>query len=165
MTQNIRNVHAQAGPPRTFDLMELAWAAGYYDGEGCTFLNTKSQDRNKRYTYHQVGSVVVQCGDELPDSLARFAAAVRFGKLRGPVPNKSASNKDAPWKPRHEWRINGFEKTQALVAILWKFLSREKREQAKHALLEAYNHPNPGPRTRMDRNRREQQRLDLEGRE
>lgn len=138
------------------DREQLAWAAGFLDGEGGFYLSTNT-DKYKKWTYYQVCSTVVQSGPEIPHPLARFHQAVGIGKILGPYPPKGMGH-----KPQWNWRITGFEKVQAVVALLWTWLSEPKREQARRALAGCVEHPNAGPKARAKANRRRQARLDYE---
>lgn len=95
---------------------ELAWAAGFFDGEGCVSLL-----KSGRHTYPQVGISQV---DRMV--LDRVTEAVGFGKVYGPY--------KTPRKPQYLYSVYGFEKTQALMAFLWPWLSPVKRAQFKRIL-------------------------------
>jgi len=96
---------------------ELAWAAGFFDGEGYTGLLTGRTLR----------SHVVQTDARLLQRLQ--AALLGLGTIDGP---RNSSN------PRHSpqwlWRVSGFANVQAVIAMLWIFLSEVKREQARKAI-------------------------------
>jgi hypothetical protein len=96
----------------------LAWAAGFYDGEGCT-----SGSANKVGKF-QVHVVVVQKDIRV---LVKFQTIVGVGTIYGPYKSTNCYRFDA----------YGFEKAQAVVCMLWPWLSEIKREQAKGALLRA----------------------------
>jgi hypothetical protein len=104
----------------THEVTELAWAAGFYDGEG--HISFKPE----------LGSVqiqVVQCGD--PSTLKRFQRAIGgFGNILGPYDRGNAKH-----KPRWAFLTGKFEHAQAIIAMLWKFMSEPKRTQAMECLL------------------------------
>ncbi len=56
---------------------EYAWAAGFFEGEGCVTANS---NKPKRTIKLNVG----QSGEECPPNLLRFKAAVGKGKITGP---------------------------------------------------------------------------------
>ena len=64
--------------------IELAWAAGLFDGEGTISLVTHRKKRKtKTYEYKQVHVLVSQSGS--PEVLERFQRAVGgLGKIYGP---------------------------------------------------------------------------------
>lgn len=106
---------------RCLDPEELAWAAGFFDGEGSTIARTDGS----RPRYHQLDVIVPQSGrDGVPDVLLRFQQAVLgLGTLDPP--------NDVHM---HRWRNRGFEDAQATIALLWRFLSPVKRLQAASAM-------------------------------
>lgn len=89
---------------------ELAWAAGFFDGEGCTIIHTKNP------------SIVVYVSQKEPTTLERFVSAVRVGKVYFS-------------KNYGMWQVSLTSKT-AIVALgrLWPYLSQPKRTQALVAL-------------------------------
>jgi len=107
---------------------ELAWAAGFYDGEGCLFFNRINRS---------VGIDVSQTSTtgEPPGTLTRFQNAVGgIGKIYGPY------NKHDNGKPVYSFRVGKFERVQAIIAMLWLFLGQVKRDQAKDALVKLAEH-------------------------
>src|SRR5258708_5070125 len=108
------------------DREELAWAAGFFDGEGSTFCQLK-QDR-PRYR-RQLVVAVGQSGREIPEVLQRFQRALLgIGKIYGPYIRKGRR------LPTWQWRALSFEEAQAAIAMLWRFLSPIKQRQASGAL-------------------------------
>lgn len=100
---------------------ELAWAAGFFDGEGCTSVTIDP-------TWGHMSASVPQVDREI---LERFHKAVNgIGNIGGP-------RKPSPIG-KHEiytWRVGSFIGVQAVMAMLWGFLFRTKREQYKKALV------------------------------
>jgi hypothetical protein len=95
---------------------ELAWAAGWFDGEGFIGLRGRAL------------SMAIPQTDPRP--LRRFQSAVLgLGIIDGPWQPRTAH-----WKPKWTWRVQSFENVQAVVGLLWAFLSEPKREQARKAL-------------------------------
>lgn len=94
---------------------ELAWAAGFWDGEGHYGVNNRNQ---------LVGRIV----QASKSPLIRFQRVVG-GKLYGPY-TRAQSNRKPVWS----LQFNGFEKVQALGAMLWIFSSRPKRQQFMTAI-------------------------------
>lgn len=90
---------------------ELAWAAGFFDGEGC-FSNFR------RPNVMSVQATIAQTNVE---PLERFRAAVGgVGRLNGPyIRGKN--------KPVYYYAVSGWKNTQAVAALLWAFLSSPKR--------------------------------------
>lgn len=99
---------------------ELAWAAGFIDGEG-TF---------GAYHFHARRLGLVLSAPQIdPAVLFRLRDALGMGSVVGPYIQKGNR------QPRWEYKLYGFEKVQAAIAMLWSFLSSVKKEQAKAALL------------------------------
>ena len=111
--------------------IELAWAAGFFDGEG-----TIGNGRDVRHG----GSVniqmsVVQAGtvDNPPDSLVRFRDAVGGGKIYHRKTNKGRFGS----KPLWAWRATGNE-AESIFNMLRPFLCLAKLDQGASAL--AFRH-------------------------
>lgn len=90
---------------------ELAWAAGFFDGEGHIGFYSSS---------HQSRKLLVNVAQKDRRPLERFQKAV--GGVGVIVKNKRGI---------HYWRSQNFEISQFVVGVLWKFLSEPKREQVK----------------------------------
>src|SRR5262245_57487345 len=103
------------------DREALAWAAGFFDGEGNTHLTKQG------YIVMKVGQT-----DDARECLLRFQAAVHgLGRIYGPYSN---NGKNQSRRPYHVWEVAKFETAQAVVAMLWPWLSGPKRRQARAAL-------------------------------
>lgn len=109
-------------PARRMEPDELAWAAGFFDGEGSTFART---DR-ARPGYRRLVTSVPQAGaDRPPEVLVRFQRAVAVGTI-GPRDVDGV----------YCWRTSGSD-AQATIALLWPYLGTVKRRQARSALRHA----------------------------
>jgi hypothetical protein len=114
-------------PTICIDTHELAWAAGFFDGEGSVMW--RGQKRPEL-------SMTVTQADRRP--LERFHKAIGcLGTIRGPYRTYYKENEGKP-----VWVIgtHGFADTQAAMALLWKWLSEPKREQAYTAITSAIPH-------------------------
>jgi hypothetical protein len=109
---------------------ELAWAAGFFDGEGSTL--TRGRGPLKGGHWCEMWLTVSQSNN--PETLYRFQKAVGgIGKVGG------------PWKyrenmlPLYRFDVRGIG-VVAVIDILWPYLSSPKRLQAKKAFenYEAY---------------------------
>lgn len=98
---------------------EVAWAAGFFDGEG--YVGTRLQD----------GIFVLQIDVPQVDRrvLDRLRAAVGIGKVYGPYLRRSRFSQ----QPRFEYRADHHAQVIPVVALLWEFLSAVKRAQASAA--------------------------------
>lgn len=96
------------------DTHELAWAAGFFDGEGYTGYSARSY------------SLRMCVGQKDREVLDRFQAALG-GIGRVYVTPKA----DAPY---HQWYLSGQENVGRALELLRPYLGRLKTEQAERAL-------------------------------
>ena len=89
--------------------VEIAWAAGFFDGEGSTSLD-KSKPR-------------VAIGQKDRQVLDRFKTAVGYGKVYGPYVYVNPPRTFFYYVVRRQ-------QAEDVIACLWPFLSQIKREQA-----------------------------------
>lgn len=101
-------------------MIELAWAAGFFDGEGNVGIGKRGRHWRK---------IVLTIAQTEPTTLHRFAAAVGFGKVRGPYARKNPLH-----RPVWYWSVEGPYRCEAVMSSLWPFLSDPKREQYAQAL-------------------------------
>jgi hypothetical protein len=91
----------------------IAWAGGFFDGEGCFASITETMTGRITHTDVQL--------------LERFKSTVGFGKIYGPyAPHRTSFGK----KPVYVYSTTGFERVQALLAVLWPNLGSAKRTKA-----------------------------------
>jgi hypothetical protein len=113
---------SMAGVDRwSVDREDLAWAAGFFDGEGCFSFTDRT------------GYATVAVGQVEREPLERFKAAVDgLGKIYGPYfqvyPGRMSTR---PW---HQYRAYRREHVQAIAAMLWFKLGDSKRTQARTVL-------------------------------
>lgn len=94
---------------------ELAWAAGFFDGEGYTGYQSQKGG---------IACELAQASD--PSLLFRFLAAVRVGRIHS---NHSAKDASGVWR----WRADGISDVQEALGRLWPWLGAIKKEQASAA--------------------------------
>ena len=107
---------------------QLAWAAGFFDGEGSTGT---WPNKNRPGAINLFANVTQQSAssDEIPAVLTRFRVAVRgLGRISAPTPDLRSGTYLC------QWRTHSFEEVQAVVALLWQDLGPVKRAQAARAL-------------------------------
>lgn len=97
--------------------LELAWAAGFFDGEGCT-----TYEHRRQYP-HRVGTVRAQMSQKLPEMLERFRDAVGIGVIR----YQESQDK---WY----WRVSGQNYILHLRELLSPYLGVHKRDQMEAAI-------------------------------
>ena len=57
-----------------------------------------------------------------------------FGRVIGPYHNGRKNLKSGEWNEICYFQLGNFEHVQAAVAMMWRWLSREKKDQAIRAL-------------------------------
>jgi hypothetical protein len=98
---------------------ERAWAAGFFDGEGYIGVNASgAKGANKR--------LHIQVCQTQDGPLERLQTVIG-GKIYGPY------NKKGPRLPYKQLHVDGFERVQYAVCLLWPWLSSPKRSQAAAA--------------------------------
>lgn len=100
------------------DREALAWAAGFFDGEGSTSLARSKKQPNSP-------SLCVSVGQIGFETLTRFQNAV--GGLGHIYHVRTVPG-------TYAFRACKFEHAQAIVAMLWTFVSSVKKEQALNAM-------------------------------
>lgn len=103
------------------DREELAWAAGFADGEAYIGCTGRKDRPNKR--------LVISIAQVQPDPLVRFVDLFG-GNIFGPYRSSHANG-----RPAYQYQLHGLESVQAAVAAMWPFLSEPKKLQAKNALV------------------------------
>jgi hypothetical protein len=104
---------------------ELAWVAGFFDGEGYIGVGGSLGKRTIEMSIAQAS-----IGD-MPLTLTRVALVLGVGHLRGPRMLPNAWSK----LPQYVWKVGAFEDVQFATAVLWRWLGPVKRAQARDALL------------------------------
>lgn len=102
--------------------LELAWAAGFFDGEGSTYLNIR---KDRKVSHVKMGVAQVE-----PEPLRKFFGIVGRGGISGPYTEKESSRNA---KPIYKWNCSGFPAKEVL-AMLWPYLSEVKKQQATVAI-------------------------------
>ncbi len=106
----------------------LAWAAGFFDGEGCFHIAyTQNEKRYPQVSVSQSGVL----GHEL---LLKFDRAVgKIGTLYGPkLPGRNQT------LCRWQWEASGITKVEQVYLTLRPFLGTTKREQAARVITAYY---------------------------
>src|SRR6266508_2862624 len=110
------------------DPLLVAWAAGFFDGEGSTLVH------EPRPGYLRLTVSVGQFGGPRPpEVLARSKTAMLgLGEI-GPL------NDEGMWA----WRSRSAEEGQAAIALLWSELGAVKRAQASSAIRRLHGQYGP----------------------
>lgn len=111
-------------------IVELAWAAGFFDGEGSTHVSHSSPT---------TAQIVMKVSQAYHEPLNRFCKAVGLGKVRGPYKKPNPKHRDY-----YTWSVGSQSDVRAVGEKLWPYLCSPKREQ----LIQAFHHflqtPHPG---------------------
>lgn len=97
-------------PPQ---IIEHAWAAGFFDGEGTTSYSLIAK------------STRIQISQKDPALLYRFQRAVGGGKVCGPYRNGKGEV--------YQFRVSRRADVLAVMAKLWPYLGDQKKDQARLA--------------------------------
>lgn len=98
--------------------MDIAWAAGLFEGEGCFYLKTKP---------NRVATAQLATTDK--DVLDKFRSIIGFGVVAGPTIRNN-------YKPYWTWRVGSFEHFQQVVCLFWRHLGNRRRQKALEILKE-----------------------------
>lgn len=120
---------------------ELAWAAGFWDGEGCASVYLR-KTIPPRYTSQASVTQIHRA------TLERFDRAVGgLGKIYGPYDTKSGKS------PQYCYKIGSFGNIVLLSEMLWSYLSQPKKDQFS-SVIEAHRstalHPEDVRRRRSE---------------
>lgn len=126
----------------TLDTHALAWAAGFYDGEGCTSVTGRDRTSPR--------SIRMQVGQIHPEVLERFQAAI------GGIGRIYAS--DRPRSNPYMFVVSSRADVHQAIWLLWPWLGSVKREQAERVIARYHSlEPTlrqrgraPGRATRID---------------
>jgi len=129
-------------PKIEIDREMLAWAAGFFDGEGTTLGS--GPRRYPGLSIHQSGTLT-----EPPEVLARFHAVFGgLGYVSGPEFDTTGRH-----KPRWTYHLHGYDYVQVVIALMWRWLGPVKRSQAAAVLLAHRAVPAPVRRPGITRGR------------
>lgn len=119
---------ARGIPPNVFRPVvatreELAWLSGVFCGEGCVYCTDLAQ----------IAFSIGQSGlkSRPPEMLSRVERILGMGKI---YKSGSKPGHKQPW----QFRVGGHERVQAIVALLWTWLTPEKKKQASTALAKLW---------------------------
>lgn len=102
--------------------IDRAWAAGFWDGEGCTSISVRPGTA-------RVPRIVAEVAQVDREVLDRFAAIVGIGRVNGPYEQKNPNA-----RPFYTWRVEGVPNLLHLKEILFPYLGTVKREQMLHGI-------------------------------
>jgi len=111
---------------------ELAWAGGFFDGEGPTCLD---KHRTHADFFVPVLYVPQSAADGTAPELVRLQNAIGMGTISGLRKGKP------PRKPYRRWRVFTIEKVFRALHLLWPFIGEVKRAQGQRAMQVVLSQP------------------------
>lgn len=116
--------------------LELAWAAGFFDGEGCISVRKEKRLGKEKRPGKGRGrdrvSLTVVINHCEPQPLERFFAAVGLGTIIGPI----TDNKRPNHQPYYRWCTHSTTVGLEVMEKLLPFLSDPKRNQMDRKVVE-----------------------------
>jgi hypothetical protein len=112
---------------------ELAWAGGFFDGEGSTYL-----EKHRTHPGHFYPVLYVPQSADVgvaPELLRMKSALSGLGAISGN--RRNGPNK----KPYRRWRVVTARKAQVALHLLWPFIGNVKRAQAQLVMHTIYAQP------------------------
>lgn len=106
---------------------ELAWAAGFFDGEGNVSFNFRSKERTStsfRFTL-QIGQKQegICCGEPYSSTIEKFHSIFPFGKIY------IRPNSKYPNSTMLVFGVSSFELCQQVIVSMWPWLGDLKKDQ------------------------------------
>lgn len=111
---------------------ELAWAGGFIDGEGSTYLD---KHRTHSGYFDPVLYVPQSAESGIAPELLRLQAALGIGRMSG------VQRPKPPRKPYRRLRVYTSEKVQLALHLLWPFIGAVKRAQAGRVMRAIHSQP------------------------
>lgn len=105
---------------------ELAWAAGFFDGEGCTVQRHIKGNVYPALSVSQVERAPLERFQRAVGGLGTIGKAYQYGRMKNSI---------------QHWHVSSFTEVQAVIAMLWGFLCQPKRDQYKRVLALAKENP------------------------
>lgn len=116
--------------------LDIAWAAGLFEGEGAiccaqkykTTINQNGERRKSGFRWW----LVMHSTDH--DVLRKFHAVIDLGKVYGPYQDK----RDEKYKPQLRWATTTLNDAQAVLKLFYPYLGERRREKALQCLEATY---------------------------
>ena len=112
---------------------ELAWAGGFFDGEGSTYL-----EKHRTHAGYLVPRLYVpqSCDEGVAPELLRLRAALGgLGTISG------MRSRKGKWRPYRRWRVFTPKDVQVGLHLLWPFIGPVKRTQAQLVMKVIHSQP------------------------
>ena len=112
---------------------ERAWAGGFFDGEGSTYL-----EKHRTHAGYFVPRLYVPQSSEAgiaPELVRLKSALAEIGTISGVRPGKGN------WRPYRRWRVCAPAHVQLSLHLLWPFIGVVKRSQARAVMQVIHSQP------------------------
>ncbi|HJW48247.1 MAG TPA: hypothetical protein VJ726_02385 [Candidatus Limnocylindria bacterium] len=112
---------------------ERAWAGGFFDGEGSTYL-----EKHRTHAGYVVPRLYVPQSAEVgvaPELVRLKSALADLGTISGVRPGKGN------WRPYRRWRVCTLAGVQLGLHLLWPFIGDVKRSQAQLVMQVIHSQP------------------------
>lgn len=106
--------------------INVAWAAGLFEGEGTTFLTKPRMRGQTAYSRQCVVALVMT--DE--DIVRRFAVVVGVGSVH-------VRSKRPPRKTAYQWTVSDAADVLHVLGLLWPYLGERRQERAAEVMEHA----------------------------
>lgn len=100
---------------------DLAWAAGFFDGEGNVCFSDTDKKRAPR--------ILAQIAQVNRSPLDRFAKIVGMGNVTGPYEPKTKNS-----RPYYKWSVDNLKRVSELYELVGPWLDADKTDAFKFAL-------------------------------
>jgi hypothetical protein len=112
----------------TYHVVDVAWAAGLYEGEGTCHsgygtYRYKGELRSRKTPTYQLRIAMTDL-----EPLQKFQETFGVGVINGPYMSAKST------KPAWHYSVTGYERTQAIIAAIWPWLSPRRKDQALKCL-------------------------------
>lgn len=113
--------------------VDLAWAAGIFEGEGTIVIHPRKNGKGDEYF-----AVILAVAMTDEDVVRRFHEVVGVGKFYGPYLRDTKEGN--PKKPLFKWTTAAYEPARIVLEALMPFLGVRRKEQARKALSAIEHH-------------------------
>lgn len=118
---------------------QLAWAAGFFDGEGCVRYSTRQSKLGRQQIKRAIVVSITQNSDgNNQESLNRFCAAVGVGKVCGPYSRSKGHT--------YQYEVWNVDDVRTIFKLLEPWLGTIKKTAFRDAINSWENHYNVYPK-------------------